>query len=69
VPTVFASHNLGRITYRQAEVVAMLGVSLPTWHRMRRAGKTPTPDVSFGHTRLWTRETIDKWISGQSQVK
>lgn len=56
----------GRKAYRQGEIVKMIGISLPTWHRMRRAGIAPPPDISFARTRLWKKETIDKFLESQT---
>jgi predicted site-specific integrase-resolvase len=54
-----------RTMYRQFEIARMLGISVMTWRRLRATGKVPPPDCEWGHTRLWKRETVERWIESQ----
>jgi predicted DNA-binding transcriptional regulator AlpA len=63
-----ANHTPDRVAYRQSEISRMLGISLPTWHRMRRAGLAPAPDIIYGRTRLWAKDTIDSWLANQPKA-
>jgi predicted site-specific integrase-resolvase len=63
---IVASHSAESVAFRQTEAVRMLGISMPTWHRMRRAGRAPSPDISYGRTRLYTKETLDKWLASKN---
>jgi predicted DNA-binding transcriptional regulator AlpA len=56
-----------RLTYRQSEIVQLLGISLPTWHRMRRTGIAPPPDITLGNLHLWSRDTLETWIASRPQ--
>jgi predicted DNA-binding transcriptional regulator AlpA len=40
---------------------ALAGVSKPTWHRLRTAGKLPAP-IKLGRKVLWSRREIESWI-------
>jgi predicted DNA-binding transcriptional regulator AlpA len=65
VSTSLASRPSDRLAYRQTEVARMLGISLPTWHRMRRDGVAPAPDLTYNRTPLWSQSTLDQWVANK----
>lgn len=52
---------------RQAEVLALVGVSRPTWWDWRRRKIAPEPDVVMGPRDLlgWRRSTVERWLATQ----
>jgi predicted DNA-binding transcriptional regulator AlpA len=63
-----ASLPPNRIAYKQGEVAKLMGISVPTWHKLRRAGMAPAPDISLGSLRLWSRDTLETWIASRTQA-
>jgi excisionase family DNA binding protein len=59
--------DTGRMAFRLNDVVAATGLSRRYLERLLAAGEMPAPDVRIRRTSLWHRETIDRWLRGQSQ--
>jgi predicted DNA-binding transcriptional regulator AlpA len=51
-----------KLLHTRTEVLAMLGVSVPSLNRWIAAGQFPPPDVMLGTKRAWKVETIERWI-------
>ena len=55
-----ATDQAGEIgAFKRLEAAAFCRVSPSTFHRIG-----PPADVARGRIRLWTRETLEKWLSG-----
>lgn len=50
-------------TLTAAEVSAILGVTLPTFAKKRKAGQIPEP-ILDGRFPKWGRRQIEEWLAG-----
>ena len=69
VPTPTVTDTSGRLTYRINELASMLGVSVKTLDRMRRAGEFPPPDQHAGRVLLWRVGTVESWLERSWNAK
>jgi hypothetical protein len=51
------------LAYRKSDAASMCGMSVRLWERLLSAGKAPRPDAYAGKCPLWTRATLEAWIS------
>ncbi len=57
-----------RLAYRIEELATALGVSRRALDRDRSSGSFPPPDRIIGSkTQIWSRETIDAWLSSEKK--
>lgn len=48
-----------------SEAAALAGVTAPTFRGYVVKGYAPQPDLHFGRTPGWRRETIELWLSSR----
>jgi hypothetical protein len=51
------------LAYRKSAAAAMCGMSVRLWERLLSAGRAPKPDAHAGKCPLWTKSTLEEWIS------
>jgi hypothetical protein len=51
------------VAVRKRQAARMVGICPRLLERLRAAGKFPAPDATAGKCPLWTRSTLEAWIS------
>jgi predicted DNA-binding transcriptional regulator AlpA len=51
-----------RLLWGIDDVAGALGVSRPTFERLRSSGRFPKPDLLIGKRPMWRRATVEKWV-------
>jgi predicted DNA-binding transcriptional regulator AlpA len=51
------------LAFRKRTAADLVGISVRTLERLASAGKFPRPDAHAGKCPLWTRSTLEAWIS------
>lgn len=55
--------DLELASIRPADFARAMGVSLSTYHRMRRAGELPPPDLRIRRIVRWKPSTIQEFLT------
>jgi hypothetical protein len=51
------------LAFRKAEAARLCGISPRLVERLLAAGKFPRPDAYAGRCPLWTRATLERWVT------
>ena len=55
------TNNITPLLISDVQAAALAGVSRASWHRLRAAGKIPTP-IKLGRAVRWRRAEVVAWI-------
>jgi hypothetical protein len=61
-----ARPGMPRLSYREREASARVGVSLRCWQRAVHRGEAPQADIRIGRIKLWSHDRLVAWMAQQA---
>ena len=58
-----------RLAYRIKDILREFGISRSTFERMRASGEFPPPSKVVGSLLFWSRQAVERWLSGEDVRK